>query len=146
VRSVFSELLSVAAALAIPVGIVGVFPFGAFSFQATAAGKCLARASFVRLTAENERLALRAVRTSWQEKGGGARRLRADLLCAELPEDGRMSVLSIRDRSRPPAPPMALCGRTPFLPSQRAAPPLPIKVENVAEPPTFSREELLKMN
>jgi len=145
-RGVFSELLSMAAVLSIPLGIVLSFPLSPFGFRATEVVRRPAQVAFVTMSPEAERLALRAVRASWRERVGGVRRLQADLFCAELPEDERMSVLTVRDRSRPPAPPMAECERTPFLPSQKAPPPRPIAAGAETVPPTFPREELLKMN
>jgi len=145
VRSVGSEFLSVATVFSIPLAVVLSFPFGAFGFRAMEGVRSPSRAAFVAMTPEVECLALRAVRSPWREKGGEARRLQADLLCTELPEDRRLSVLSVRDRSRLPDPPMVRCERTPFLPSQKAPPPSPIAAD-AAEPLTFPREELLKMN
>jgi len=145
-RSVGSEILSMATVLSIPLGILLSFPIGAFGFRAAERVRQPPRTAFVTLTPEAERLALRAVRVSWREKAGQARRLRADLLCAALPEDERLSVLSLRDRSRMPEPPEVVCERTPFLPSQKAPPPMPIAAEAAPEPLAFPREELLKMN
>jgi len=146
VRSVGSEFLSVATVLSIPLGIVLVFPFGAFGFKATEEVRHPVRTAFVTLTPEAERLAERAVRASWQGKADGARRLRADLLSAELPQDARLSVLSARDRSRPPSLLPVRCEWTLFLPSQKAPPPVPIAPEKTSEPLAFPREELLKLN
>jgi len=145
-RSVGSEILSAAAVLLVPAGIVASFPVGAFGFRTADGVRRSARAAFVKLTPEAERLALRAARTSWQEKDGGVRHLRTDIFCAELPEEAPVSVLSVRDRSLPPAPPAPLRGRTAFLPSLRAAPLTLIKAGSEADPPAFSREELLKLN
>jgi len=146
-RSVGGELLSVSAVLAIPACIVASFPFGAFGFRASEdVRRPGGTVAFVRLDPETERVALRTARASWQTKGGDARRLQADLLLSELPDDGRLSVLTVRDRSRPPDPPFLLRGRTPFLPSQKASPPSPIRSGNAVERPAFPREELLKLN
>jgi len=147
VRSVRAEFLLSAAVLTVPVGIFLSFPFGAFGFRASEGVCPSARAAFVSLSPEAERQALLSVRTSWRETAGGARRLRAELLCAELPEDGRISVLTVRDRSRlpPPLPPIGRV-RTGFLPSQKAPPPAPIAAKAASDPLPFPREELLRMN
>jgi len=146
VRSVASEILSAAVVLAVPTAIVASFPFGAFSFRAENGVQRSVRTAFVQMSPQAERLALRTARTSWQAKGAGARRLQADIFCSELPEEAPQSVLSVRDRSRPPSPPALECGLMPFLPSLKAPPPVPIKAANVTEPPAFPREELLMMN
>jgi len=145
VRSRGSEILSVAAILSMPLGIAAIFPFEAFRFRANE-GDCIpARTAFVQMSPDSEFKALRAVRASWREKVG-VRWQRADLFSAELPEDELRSVLSIRDRSRPPAPPPVLRDRMPFLPSQKAPPPVSITARAVDEPPAFPRAELLRMN
>lgn len=145
-RSVRAECLSAAVILSVPLGIVLAFPFGAFRFQAEEGMRPAARTAFVTLTPEAEQVALRAVRTSWRERKGGARQVRAELLCAKLPDDGRFSVLSVNDRSHLPPLPAVGCERTPFLPSQKALPPSPIAAKTAPVPLPFPREELLKMN
>jgi len=145
VRSVGSELMSVALVLAVPLSIVVAFPFGAFEFEGVNASRRQVRSAFVDVTPEAEQLILRKVRASWKGKVGGARRLQANIFLSELPEDGQRSVLSVRDRSRPPMPAPVAYERTPFLPSQKAPPPLMI-APTVIEQAVFSREELLKLN
>jgi len=145
-RSVRAECLSAAVILTVPLGIVLSFPFAAFDFKAAEGTRQAARTAFVTLTPEAEQVALRAVRTSWRERKGGVRQVRADLFCAELPDDARFSVLSVRDRSHLPPLPAVGCERTPFLPSQRAFPPSPIAAKPASDPLPFPREELLKMN
>jgi len=146
VRSVGSEILSIALVLAIPLGIVASFPFAVFGFRAAEPVHRPDRTAFVSMTPEVERQALRAVRASWREKVGSARRMRAELFCAELPEEDHRSVLSPRDRSQPPVPPMAECGRIPFLPSQQAPAPLQLAPTVESDALAFPREELLKIN
>jgi len=146
VRSVGGELVSVVLVLAIPLGIVASFPFSVFGFRGSDVAPRSARTAFVTLTPEAERRALHAVRASWKEKVGGARRLRADLFCPELPEEERLSVLSLRDRSRPPAMPQILCEKTPFLPSQKAPPPCSIAPETEPDTQAFPQKELLRLN
>jgi len=145
-RSFASELLSAAVVLTVPTCIVAVFPFDALEFRASEGVTQPVRNAFVRLTPESERLALRSARTSWQEKGVGVRRLQTDIFRVELPEEEPMSVLSVRDRSRPPGMSRIACERTAFLPSLKAPPPILIKSGKMPEALAFPREELLKMN
>ena len=146
-RSWRSELVSVAAVLAIPAGIALVFPYDALCFRAAPEKPADPAVAFVRLSPESERLAMRAARTSWRVKGG-AREMRADLSVAPLPDDGRHPVLSSASRrAAGPAVSLVECGRIPFLPSCRAERParIPDGKDVVSKPP-FSREELLKLN
>jgi len=146
VKSACGEFLSAAVVLSVPLGIAFSFPFGAFGFRAAEDVRRPVRTAFVTLTPETERQALRTVRTTWRGKTGAARQMQSDLLAAELPDDRRLSVLSVRDRSCPPPLPAVRCELTPFLPSQKAPPPSPIAADRTPEPLAFPREELLKMN
>lgn len=142
------ELLSVTTVLAIPVGIAFVLPYEAFDFHATAhAAERRSSVAFRWLSPEEETRAMRAAKTSWQGDGESARNRRAEIYFAELPAENFPSVMPVRERSQKIESDIVGCGRTPFLPSRRAAPPVRIDPDGKAEDPLpFSREELLKIN
>ena len=142
VRSEIASVLTVAAVVAL---VALSYPYGAVGFRASdrAPAKRFA-AALVRLTPEEEREALRVVRTSWRG-AGGVRHLRADLFLSELPDDvsGRPMMPS-RVRSNPVPMPAPEVDFAPFLPSRRAAPPVRIAPSGTDDLLTFPRNELLK--
>ena len=144
VRSEIASALTVAAVVAL---VALSYPYGAVGFRASdrAPAKRFA-AALVRLTPEEERDALRVVRTSWRGDGG-VRHLRADLFLAELPDDvsGR-PVMPERTRPNPAPMPAAEVGWTPFLPSRRAVPPVRSAPSGTDDLLTFPRNELLKLD
>lgn len=144
-RSVRSELLSAAVVLSAPAAIVAAFPYAALGFRAAQPPARPAMAAMVRLTPEAERAAERAARATWQLRGESLPG-RPELLAPELPESPLRSVLSVRERSRPPAPPDLDCGLRPFAPSRKAPPPEAVGSAPAPEPAAFPREELLKLN
>lgn len=147
-RGLGRELMSLGAVLAIPVGIAFVLPYEAFQFRAAARSEGRqSSVAFVRLSSEAEMRAMRVAKTSWQGDGESVRNRRADIYFAELPEEDFPSVMPVRERSHEAESDVVGCGRTPFLPSLRAAPPARIAPDDKPEDqPAFSREELLKID
>ena len=146
-KSVRSEVATALAVLSVPAAVAFVFPYEALLFRATEPPRREVGLAGVALTADQEAAAMRAAKTSWQVAEGGARRLRAEMPFAELPEAPRTSVLSAGERRRRETLGDMECGPSPYLPSRRAAPPQKIADgAAVAEPPPFSREELLKID
>ena len=145
-RSVRSELLSVAAVLALPIGIASVFPYGAIGFSASrsAAVPDARTASIVFLGEEDVARVIRAARTV--TRGEDAGRSYVDLLPAELPGADASPTAAIGLRRKPDDPPLVESGISPFLPSRRAFAPVRIPAETAKEEPVFSRDELLKLN
>lgn len=147
-RSVRSEMLSGAIVLSIPVGISLAFPREALRFRALDADKrSPASVAFVRLSADEERVAMRVARTSWQGASGGSRVVWADLSSMALPDEPRHSVLSVGDRVKVSGMKPVMTELTPFLPSVKAPPPVKIAADDeTIETRTFSRDELLKID
>ena len=146
-RDVRSEIASALTVVTVVALVALSYPYGAVGFHASnrAPAKRFA-AALVRLTPEEERDALRVVRTSWRGDGG-VRHMRADLFLAELPDDvsGR-PVMPERVRPNPVPMPAAEVDWAPFLPSRRAAPPVRIEPSGTDDLQTFPRNELLKLN
>ena len=145
-RSVGSELLSVAAVLALPIGIASVFPSGAIGFTPSrpAASPDARTASIVFLGEENVARVIRAARTI--SRGEGAGRSYVNLLPSELPGADESPTAVIGLRRKPDDPPVVENGIPPFLPSRRASAPVRISAETAKEKPVFARDELLKLN
>jgi hypothetical protein len=147
-RRLRSELGSLASVLAIPVGLLMVFPYEAIGFVPSASPKSRAQCAFVSLTAEQERKMLAVARSAWQVGAEGVRGLRTEMAAGELPAAPMGAVLGVRSvRSD--------SGhlRTDFTPdslppSRGAAPPSAIVGDpEPTEPhPAFSRDELLKID
>ena len=145
-RSVRSELLSVAAVLALPIGIASIFPYGAIGFSVSrpAVSSDVRMASIVFPGEEDVARVMRAARTV--SRGADAGRSYADLLPSELPGAGESPTAAIGLRRKPDALPVVENGIPPFLPSRQASAPVRISVETAKEKPVFAREELLKLN
>lgn len=145
-RSVGSELLSVAEVLAIPLAIAAAFPLAAIDFSATCDARTQERrsASIVFLDDATVTRVLHAARTVPRSADSG--RDYIDLIPTELPEAEHGSMAAIESRRRPDASPVVANGIPPFLPSRRAAAPVKISAETEKEAPAFSRDELLKLN
>ena len=145
-RSVRSELLSVAAVLALPIGIASVFPYGVIRFSAShpVVSPDARTASIVFLDEAAVARVIRAARTV--SRGEEARRSYVNLLPAELPEVDEVPTAAIGLRRKPDDPPVVENGIPPFLPSRRASAPVRIPAETAKEKPVFSRDELLKLN
>ncbi len=145
-RSVGSELLSVAAVLAIPIGIASVFPYAAVGFVASppVVSANAKTASIVFLDETTVARVMRATRTV--SRGAEAGRSYANLLPSELPGAGELPAAAIGLRRKPCEPQVIENGIPPFLPSRRASAPVRIPVVAEKNEPVFSRNELLKLN
>ena len=145
-RSVGSELLSVAAVLALPIGIATVFPYGAVGFSASrpAASPDRRTASIVFPNEEDVARVMRAARTV--PRGEGAGRISVNLLPSELPGADESPAAKIGLRRETEDPPVIENGIPPFLPSRRAAAPIRISAGTEKDEPPFPRNELLKLN
>lgn len=104
-----------------------------------------ASAAVVLLDEQIEATLLRKAKDTWRKGLSGGREY-ADLSFTELPEGKRASVLTLDSRSRPPEPPLAETGLSPFLPSSGAEAPEKIPLEDRGDPLPFPREELLKID
>ena len=145
-RSVGSEFLSIAAVLALPIGIASVFPYGAIGFSPSrpAASPDVRTAAIVFPGEEEVARVIRASRTV--SRGEEAGRSYVSLLPSELPEADESPTAVIGLRRKPDDPPVVENGIPPFLPSRRAPAPVRISAETAKEKPVFAREELLKLN
>ena len=145
-RSVRSELLSVVAVLALPIGIALVFPSGAIGFSPSrpAASPDVRTAAIVFPDEGEIARVIRASRTV--SRGEEARRSCVNLLPLELPGTGESPTAVIGLRRKPDNPPVVENGIPPFLPSRRAPAPVRISAETAKERPVFTRDELLKLN
>ena len=145
-RSVRSELLSVTAVLALPIGIASVFPYGSLEFSASrpAVSPGVSTASIIFLDEEDVARVIRAVRTVSRREEAG--RSYVNLLPAELPGADESPTGAIELRREPNVPPVVENEIPPFLPSRRASAPVRIPAETVKEEPVFSRTELLRLN
>ena len=146
-RSVSSEILSVAAVLALPIGIASVFPYGAIGFSVSrpaAVSSDAKTASIVFPSEEDVARMIRAARTV--SRGEDAGRFYVNLLSAELPGANESPMTVIGLRRQPDNPPVVENGTPPFLPSRRAPAPVRIPAEKVKDEPVFARDELLKLN
>ena len=145
-RSIGSELLSVATVLAVPLGLAAVFPYGALGFSParTVTRPPRPSAAIVFLDEATVARTLRAARTMSRNAEGG--RMSVDLLSADLPGTEAAPMMSAGSRPRTDALPVVGDGIPPFLPSRRAAAPVRISVETGRDDAPFPRTELLKLN
>ena len=145
-RSLGSELLSVATVLAVPLGLAAVFPYGALGFSPvpTADRPSRSSAAIVFLDEATVARTLHAARTMSRNAEGG--RMSVDLLTADLPGTEIAPMMSAGSRPRTDALPVVGDGMPPFLPSRRAAAPVRISVETGRDDAPFPRTELLKLN
>ena len=147
-RSVKSEMLSAALALAVPAAVVCVLPYSALDFRAREAPAARPPfAAFVALDAEQEAKAMRRAKSAWQGAGAaaGAAIRPADLILDALPDDAPAPIVRIGDRARPPAPARVAFSPSPYLPTRAAKAPEQIPVEPEAEETGFGREEMLRL-
>ena len=144
-RSVRSELFSVAEVLAVPLLVAAAFPYGAIGFSASRDARSAdgSTASVVFLDKTSVTRAVRAARTMSRSEDGGREYI--NLLVPELPSAGNGPMAAIAPRPSRSALPIVESGMPPFLPSRRAAAPARIPVEATKDEPAFSRDELLKL-
>ena len=145
-RSLGSEILSVATVLAVPLGLAAVFPYGALGFSPvrTSARPPRPSAAIVVLDEAAVARTLRAAKTMSRNTEGG--RMSVDLLSADLPEAEAAPMMPAGSRPRTDALPVVGDGIPPFLPSRRAAAPVRISVETGRDDAPFPRAELLRIN
>lgn len=145
-RSLGSELLSVATVLAVPLGLAAVFPYGALGFSPVRTVDRPSRPSAAIVFLDEAAVArtLRAAKTMSRNTEGG--RLSVDLLSADLPGTEAAPMMSAGLRPRTDVLPVVENGIPPFLPSRRAAAPVRISVETGRDDAPFPRTELLKLN
>ena len=145
-RSVRSELSTLAAVMVVPACVVAIFPYEALRFRPAEKLSRSASLASVELSPETRRQAMRTARTSLRDEGNGVRWMRADLSYDLLPDDPRRPVLTDSLRAKPAELPLVSCGRTPYLPSQCAAPAAKIAPDGESDAQqAFSRQELLKI-
>ena len=140
------DFLSVAAVLAVALGLASAIPRELIGFSAC---KDIGRpsspaASIVFLDSAAVTRAMRATRILSRHEGDGT--VAADLLATELPELVAEPMMSRVSRSHLERPTVIESGSPPFLPSRRAAAPVRIPVDKDVGSLPFSREELLKLN
>ena len=140
------DILSVAAVLAVVLGLASAIPQELIGFSA---GRDIGRpssaaASIVFLDAAAVARAMRATRILSRREGNGT--VFADLLSAELPELVAEPMMPRASRSHLERPTVIEGGMPPFLPSRRAAAPIRIPVDRGVGSLPFSRDELLKLN
>ena len=139
------DLLSVAAVLAVPLGLATAFPRAAIGFSAADVARTPAPGvSIVFLDAGAVARAMRTTRILSRNEGGGS--AGADLFVVDLPRQDAIPTMPIESRSRAKAPSVVEGGIPPFLPSRRAAAPVRISGGEDADPLPFPRKELLKLN
>ena len=151
-RSVSSELLSVAEVLALPLMIAAAFPYGAIRFHdairfpapRSARPTDVPTASIVFLDEASVARAERAARSV--SRHGDGDRAYVELLAPELPPAGNEPMAASAPRRVSSELPVVENGIPPFLPSRRAVVPVRISAETVKDEPAFSRDELLKLN
>ena len=145
-KSVRSELATLASVLAVPTALALVFPYEALDFKAVER-KPAAEAvfSFVRLSPEVQRRAFKAARTSWRA-AEDVRRMRVPLSVETLPNDDNRPMGAETLRPAQTEVPPVSCGRVPYAPSFAA--PVPERISSDSRPtmaPVFSRKELLEL-
>lgn len=147
-RSVRSEMLYALEALAIPIAVAMTFPYGAIGFSAKAERPpAPVSSAFACLDQRAIEKVLAATRGTWKDGADESRRLRPDLFVGELPEAEAELVFPVGVPAIPSEPTLVPRGRTPFLPSARAAAPVALKRDGATkEPLPFLREELLKID
>ena len=145
-RSIGSEILSVATVLSVPLVLAAIFPREALDLSSVRSAPRPARASAAIVFLDDAAVArtLHAARS--MPRGEERGRMYIDLLDTELPGTDDAPIMSVDSRPRPSALPVVESGLPPFLPSRRAAAPVRISVEAGRDDAPFPRTELLKMN
>lgn len=148
-KRVKHEIFALALVAAVPLAIIGAFPFDAFfSRPAPNGDEPSLTCAFVTLTEDEERAALSKARTSWQVNALGEKYMHVEIATSELPPAPVRPVVM----ERPPRHViMAVPEYVPdVLPPTVAAPAAEkIKVEadtSSSNKAAFSREELLKID
>lgn len=144
-RGLRGDLVSVAAVLAVPLGLAAVFPREAIGFSASDTVPCASASSvsIVFLDAVSVSRAMSSARSLSKAEGSVAG---INLLSAELPGPDALPMMPISSRSRAKTPTVVEGGTPPFLPSRRAAAPVRISGGQAGDALPFPRKELLKLN
>lgn len=147
-RSIGSELLRMGTVMAVPLAVAAVFPYDALSFRVNPeSGPASAFVTMVKLDAAAERNAIRQAKSSLRGESARLRRLQADLSFGELPEEPPRPVLAKPEGLCVPVLSPMPFGVPSYRPSEAAGRPLVIAVPKVTPvPPTFPREEMLKID
>lgn len=150
-RRLRSEILPISLAVAMPLLLAWIFPFGALS-PAARGGAAPARpasvsCAFVDLTEDEEYDAMLAARTAWHISSRDVKSLRIEMFASDLPEDDTGPVIDFSHRTRISRE-RPIAYEPVLLPTDlRAAPPAVLqKPEPPEKRPTFGREELLKLD
>ena len=147
-RRVRSEMLSLLAALALPVSVFCCLPYSALRHMPQSLpspGAARPFAAFVSLTPDEEAQAMRRAKSTGSGEPTDAAIRPDDLVLRELPDDPPTPLVRLSDRTRPPAPRRMDWRPPPYLPTCAAPPPTVIPTEQDEAPPFgFSTAELLK--
>ena len=144
-KSVRSEMVALAIALALPASVALVLPYSAiWRAPAEPVRDAPPFAAFVTLTADEEAQAMSAGRSG---EAADAQIRPDDLVLGSLPDDPPTPIGRIEDRVRPSGPRRVAPMPSPYLPTRAAAPPEPIASDPPsARTPSFSKEELLRLD
>lgn len=145
-----SEVVSLLGVGAVIAAMSLEMPLSAFSFKASPDDDRRAKTdssvtTFVTLDEQTEAAVIRRAKDTLRKGNAGSREY-ADLSFSELPEGVKAPVLSLDSRCRPPEPPPAEAGVSPYLPSSGAGVPEKIPLTAGEETLPFTREELLKID
>ncbi len=145
-----NELLPLVAVGALIFSLVSIFPMKALQqvSSKSAADTFPASCAFITLTSEEESAALTLARAAWAVDAKGTRDLRLEMFAAPLLNEERQELLD-RVEVRAERGKSAAVYAPTLVPPTLAAP-APTKLASAAddakEAPTFSREDLLKLN
>ncbi len=148
-KSVRSEMVALAIALALPASVALVLPYSAiWRAPAEPVRDAPPFAAFVTLTADEEAQAMRRAKSAGRSGEAADAQIRPDdLVLGSLPDDPPTPIGRIEDRVRPSGPRRVAPMPSPYLPTRAAAPPEPIASDPPsARTPSFSKEELLRLD
>lgn len=145
-RSVRSEMATLATVMAVPLAVLLAFPFDAVGFRAAAVETAHPFAAFVTLTEAQEETAVKAAKTSWIGVSGDyVNSPRADLPFGVLPDSKSAPVLRLSDRPFIGMPAPAPTGPVSYLPSLAAPPPARLPNDPRTDEQPFTRAELMHL-
>ncbi len=148
-RRIRHELFALGLVSVVPVAIGFAFPREALTFRSRGRAEHVRpTCAFVTLTADEERAALTAARTSWQVDARGARHMRVDIMSGELPPAPMKPVVPTRPTHHAA---FAVPEYVPNLLPPTVAAPRAAVIKPDAEDPSFARmpfprKELLKID
>ena len=145
-KSVRSELVSMAVVLSVPAVVAVIFPYGALGFRAASSTRSEPKTcAFVTLTPEAEHQAFKVARTSFRRSERDVRRMHADLSADFPPETALRLDVSVPAAAGPAELPIVKCERVPYLPSAKARPPVRLPPADKDPELPFPREKLLEI-